>query len=548
MHKQASADPAPISIVPRPRSLRASAGPGFSWHAVRIDAVSAAERNAASFLIAFARNRGGDASIGGPATIRIHELRHADRRLGNEGYALDVKARRISIAANGAAGLFYGVQTLEQLTTGTGPALSTRGAAVIDWPQYRWRGIELDVSRHFFDVAAIERYLDVAAHYKLNIFHWHLTDDQAWRFPVSVYPRLTQASEHYSAAQIAHIVRYAAARAMTIVPEIEMPGHSTAARRAYPQSAGFFRAVLAEVVRRFPGPYVHIGGDEVAYTADSVRLMRAAQQFLQAHGRAAIVWDDALAANLPASTIVMSWHGGAAAARALARGADVVMTPDGPLYFDAFQGQRAQEPPASAHMSTLEQVYDYEPPARVLGVQANVWTEHIRTARELAYMTLPRELALAEIAWTPPLRKDWPAFEKRLPGQFAYLDAHGYGYRIPNVIFVVNPPGVHFFPVRGNPQAARAMTDRASVEVRMESLAPGAVHYTTDGTVPQKTSPAYNRPIVLRLARSMQVRAFAVAGSGRQSAVTSCVFTRVPTAQLLSVRSSSRAFAGLVSP
>ncbi len=507
-----------------------------------------AETNAAAFLIAFARGRGSNVPAGDPATIRIHLLRHADLRLGAEGYTLDVTSRRIAIEANTASGLFYGVQTLEQLTTGAGRDLITRGASVTDWPAHRWRGIHLDVSRHFFSIAVIERFLNVAAHYKLNTFHWHLTDDQAWRFPVAAYPRLTQTSASYSAAQIASVVRYAAARGITIVPEIEISGHSAAAQRAYPQTDAFFAAVLGEVLRLFPGTYVHIGGDEVVYTPGRVRSMQRLVRFIQSHGRRAVVWDDALAASLPAGTVVMAWHRNSSVSRAIARGQDVVMTPDGPLYFDAFQGQRSQEPPATSHMSTLEQVYDYEPLARALGVQGNVWTEHIRTARDLAYMTLPRELALAEIAWVPPHGKDWVSFAQRLPAQFAYLDAHEFTYRIPNVLFRLGGPHIKFLPVRGNPQAALAITDRASVEVRMESLAPAAVHYSVGGAVPQKSSAIYQHPIVVKVDKTVQLRAIAVGSTGRRSTITSCTITRVPLRTFLRVRKYSRAFGNLVSP
>lgn len=539
--------------MPQPVALALPDGGAYVWQqTVNIEARDSEERNAAGFLHDFlvlhrVHSRTGAAA----SSVVLHRLLLPEKNLGTEGYRLSVSRGRVAIDANTGAGLFYGVQTLEQLSQMHDNRLVSPPATIFDRPHYPWRGIQLDVSRHFFGVDIVKRYIDIAAHYKLNIFHWHLTDDQAWRLAIKRYPRLTGGGPYYTQAQAREVVRYAALRHVTIVPEIEMPGHSSAARRAYPYTTALIENVLTEVIAIFPGRYVHIGGDEVAYTAAPAALMREVQRFLSAHGRRAVGWDDVLAAHPARSMLIMSWHGVTSARRALALGYDVVVSPDGPLYFDAYQGARAQEPLAAPHMSTLEEVYAFNPqpegaPGRVYGAQANVWTERVRTVDHLFYMVFPRELALAEIVWDPPARKSWDAFLRRLPAQLATLDERGYAFRPPGVLFTVQAPHIAFASLAGDPQGAQALTDAQSAKVRLDGI--GEVYYSADGSVPKTSSNRYRGPFTVTLPRtgSLTLRAIALLPGNRRTSVTTCILTR--TNGKFGRAKYSRTWAGLVSP
>ncbi|MFN2528676.1 MAG: beta-N-acetylhexosaminidase [Candidatus Baltobacteraceae bacterium] len=544
---------AAVSIVPQPVALSVPSGGGYLWQqSVKIEARDWAERSAAAFLRDFlslhhVQSRTGAAE----SSVALHRLARPEKNLGTEGYRLSVSRAGIAIDANTDAGLFYGVQTLEQLSQLHGNKLVSAPANIFDRPQYAWRGIQLDVSRHFFDVDVVKRYIDIAAHYKLNIFHWHLTDDQAWRLEIKRYPRLTGGGSYYTQAQAREVVRYAALRHVTVVPEIEMPAHSSAARRAYPYTTAFIEDVLTEVIAIFPGRYLHIGGDEAVYAAAPAAMMREVQGFLSAHGRRAVGWDDVLAAHPAKSMLIMSWHGEKSAQRALALGYDVIVSPDGPLYFDAYQGARAQEPLAAPHMSTLEEVYAFNPqperaPGRVYGAQANVWTERVRTVDHLFYMVFPRELALAEIVWDPPARKNWAGFLRRLPAQLAELNERGYAFRPPGVLFTVQAPHIGFAPVAGDPQAAQALTDAQSVKVRLDGI--GELYYSADGSVPKQSSTPYRRPFTVAVPRtgSLTLRAIALLRGKRRTSVTTCILRR--TNGTLDRARYSATWAGLVSP
>nr|MDQ6933489.1 beta-N-acetylhexosaminidase [Candidatus Eremiobacteraeota bacterium] len=423
-----------MSIVPRPREIQETPG-SFAWPArTRIAASTAVERDVAALLSDYLHSQSMQAelaSAGDPAEIHLRAAANADPQLGSEGYALHITPRGITMVANAGAGLFYALQTLEQMTHARSPhTLDTPAATIEDWPAYRWRGVHLDVSRHFYTVPIVKRYIDVAAHYKLNTFHWHLTDDQGWRIEIKRYPRLTAIGScragtevgrdpsatdgkrycgFYTQSQIRDVVTYAKRRNITVVPEIEVPGHSAAALASYPELAckpgpyrvrqiwgtgesdvycpsertfAFLKNVLSEVMSMFPSPYVHVGGDEVAteawhnvplvrtlmqrerlsdYAAVQAYMMRRMERFLRQRGRRLVGWDEILDGGVSSDATIMSWRGEKPGIRAVRRGNDAVMTPDGPLYFDAYQGDRLQEPRAIGNMSTLEQVYDYDP-------------------------------------------------------------------------------------------------------------------------------------------------------------------------------------------
>jgi hexosaminidase len=320
----------------------------------------------------------------------------------------------------------------------------------------------------------------------------------------------------------------------------------------------FARTVLDEAMASFPAPYVHAGGDEVL-PADSAqpRFTRALEREAAAHGRRLAGWDEIVSPGLARETLVTVWRGRARAAAIARAGHDVVVA-SAPLYFDAAQGDPAQEPPATRHMSTLEQVYadPVVPPGldgasarHVIGVQANVWTEHIATEQHLFTMLLPRELALAEIAWTPRDRKSWSSFETRLPAQLAWLDTHGYPFRIPNVAFTFSGGPARYDAVPGHVQSVRVTTSSPSLTVALSvPLAGATIRYTTDGRAPTSSSSAYRTPFEIRASRApLRIRAAAFF-SGRHGAETESLIVRISPAAMHARHGSAASWTSLVSP
>ncbi|GAB3026764.1 glycoside hydrolase family 20 protein [Niabella terrae] len=486
--------------------------------------------------------------------------------IGKEGYLLDISARGVRIRASQKAGIFYGIQSLLQLLPAmrTNQDLTLPAVSIKDYPRFGWRGLHLDVSRHFFGPDFIKKYIDLLATYKLNSFHWHLSDDQGWRIEIKKYPRLTDVAAwrvdqnhlpwssrpqakpgqlatyggYYTQQQIRDIVQYAADRSVNIVPEIDMPGHSAAAIAAYPNlscsqvpqlpmTGGdyhhmssnfcigndsvflFAENVLKELMELFPSRYIHIGGDEVDKTswkncprcqarmkALGLRneeelqsyFIRRMEKIIVARGRTMIGWDEILEGGLAPEATVMSWRGERGGIEAAKMNHDVVMTPGSPLYFDHYQAGPQGEPLAFGGMNTLAAVYQYDPiPAElpadkrryILGAQANLWAEHITSGLHAEYMILPRMLALAELDWTPPARKNWDDFNARVQQHFKRFDQQGLNYSKGN------------FTVRIQPgfQDGR-LTATLSSEI------PGTIiHYTTDGREPDLQSAIYNGPI-----------------------------------------------------
>ena len=441
-------------------------------------------------------------------------------RLGDEGYRLDVSRSRVAIRAYRAAGAFYGIETLRQLLPPAifrqaevaGVAWSIPGIAIEDLPRFAWRGVHLDVARHFMPKEFVKKLIDLAALHKLNRFHWHLTDDQGWRLEIKQYPRLTQVGAwrpqtiigrpdrdstkwrfdgqphggFYTQDDVREIVAYARARFVTIVPEIEMPGHSQAAIAAYPElgnrgdtlpvwmgwgvdenilnpgdaTVRFYQNVLTEVMALFPGRWIHIGGDEAPKTQWKASPLAQARirelglkdedelqswfthrmdEFLTAHGRTLVGWDEILQGGLAPNAVVMSWRGvdgGIAAAQA---GHDVVMAPGSHTYFDHYQSaDTVAEPLAIGGYLPLDTVYAFEPvpPAltasearHVLGAQGQLWTEYVPDAKRAEYMVFPRVCALAEVLWTPPEERDYGDFTRRLVTHLQRLAVLDVNYR-----------------------------------------------------------------------------------------------------------------------
>ena len=597
-----------VSLVPQPRFVRAF-GAAFVWpKRVRIRARSPQERRVGNLLAHFLAANGVSATIESDeanADVRLEAGTGRAPGVGSEGYVLGASRAGVRLEANTGAGLFYGLQSLEQLSVAGIHGLTTPGTTVRDWPRYAWRGMQLDVSRHFFAPAVVERFIDVAAHYKFNVFQWHLTDDQAWRIAIPRYPRLTRVGAcqagtcaYYTLEQIREVVRYARDRYVTIVPEIEVPGHSEAALRAYPQygcdrapgtgvycptqtTFTFLQNVLAEVAALFPSPYVHLGGDEVdpapwrrsAYVRALMRrerfttfpqvqgyITRRLQAFLHTRGKRLAGWDEILQPGVARSAIVTSWRGTKMVVAAVRGGNDVVVATDGPLYFDAFQGERVQEPPASPHMATLAEVYDFDPTPdgleeaearRILGAQGSMWTEHIASPEHLFYMAFPRELALSEIVWTPSAEKNWASFLTRLPAQLAWLERNHYPFRIPAPRIAVTGGTINFVAIPGFEQRVDARTDALQVRVKLnEPVRNALLRYTTDGSEPSAASPAYSKPLRLRVNTPGGVRLAVTAflSGGRRSSTSRCAIRHGTTRWVLARRNASHRWDALVSP
>ncbi len=505
-----------------------------------------------------------------PPAITERILSPADKRLGDEGYTLSLTSQGVTAEANTRAGLFYAMQTFKQLNAASPGASPAHEIQIRDWPAYRWRGMHLDAARHFFDVATVERYIDVAARYKLNVFHWHLTDDQAWRLPIPGYPALTASRRSYTPAQVREVVAYAARRYVTVLPEIEMPAHSSAAIEAYSRLAcgrsdvfcanastfAFLQDALAEAFALFPGAYVHIGGDEVPLAYNEPGFIARIERYVRGRGRRIVGWNEILSPRLSTSAVIMAWNSMRRAADAAKRGNDVVVS-GWPLYFDAAQGDPMQEPGASRHVSTLAEVYSWDivPPGldgnqrtRILGGEAALWTERIRTPQHLFYMLLPRELALAEILWTPRADKNWSGFLERLPAQFAWLDAQGYAFRIPNASMSVAGDRTVFTAVPGQIQSVDAWTTASRLKLTFASPIDGIVRYTLDGKTPALSAPAYEKPVIVNLSAGarLDVRA-ATFFHGRRGAVTECRIHRVGRGAMPRAK-FARSWSALVSP
>lgn len=431
-----------------------------------------------------------------------------DETLGKEGYKLAINESDIQISAKNPVGLFYGVQTLMQLFP---PSIEIENGLkfeenlalpcviIQDEPRFPYRGIMLDVGRHFFSVHFIKKYLDLLSFYKYNTFHWHLTDDQGWRIEIKNYSLLTEVGAYrtdnhggiyggfYTQEEIREIVDYATERYITIIPEIEMPGHSVAALAAYPNFSctggpfvvstawgvhedvycagneevfNFLETVLLEVMDLFPSQYIHIGGDECPKTRwetcpkCQARIINEGLQdehelqsyfisrinnFVQSHNRSIIGWNEIIEGGLSENATVMAWNSWDAAIDAARLNHHVIMTPTDYCYFDYYQGNPALEPKAIGGYLPLKKVYDFEPiPTRldseeaqyIIGAQGNVWTEYIATPEYAEYMSVPRMCALAEVVWTEKSLKNWNHFQIRLLEHFKFLDEMDVNYSL----------------------------------------------------------------------------------------------------------------------
>ena len=421
---------------------------------------------------------------------------------GNEAYRIEIDKKGVRLSANTETGIFYGLQTLLQLLN-NGDNKTLPALMINDSPRFPYRGLHLDVSRHFFDKEFVKKQLNAMAYFKMNRLHWHLTDGAGWRIEIKKYPRLTSFAAwrpfdklndwwvegrtfceqddpravggYYTQDDIREVVAYAAERHITIIPEIEMPGHSEEVLATYPELScsgkpyvnadfcigtektfEFLENVLFEVIDLFPSEYIHIGGDEASKSSwntcprcqkrmadehlNSVEelqsyMIHRIEKFLNDHGRKIIGWDEIIEGGLSPTATVMSWRGEEGGIKAVKAGNQAIMTPGKYCYLDAFQDAPNTQPVAIGGYLTLEKVYSFEPvpdslstkeAKLILGVQGNVWTEHIPTPEHYEYMIYPRILALAEIGWSPSEVKKWDNFHTRALQAVNILREQGY--------------------------------------------------------------------------------------------------------------------------
>jgi len=467
----------PLAVVPKPVSLAPGTGAYVVLASTRVS-VSPATPETARIAAALAGILGVDV---GPAPAPVALELGGPARLGGEGYELTVTRSSVRLVAHSPAGLFYGVQTIRQLLGGGKrlPAVRIR-----DRPRFPWRGAMLDVARHFRPVRDVKRFVDLLALYKLNRLHLHLSDDQGWRIAIEKWPRLAThggSSEvgggrggYYTQRQYSDLVRYAAARYVEIVPEIDMPGHVHAALSSYPKLScdgkptplytgvdvgfsslcvgkpvvdDFVSDVIGELARLTPGPFIHVGGDEAAATktSDYVRFIRRVQEIVAAHGKRMIGWDEIARARLDRSTVVQHWNPPGRptrTAQAAARGSKVIMSPAEHAYLDMKYDASTPVGLTWAGYTSVRDAYVWDPArevpgvaaSAVLGVEAPLWSETIRSLGDAEYLAFPRLIGIAEIGWSPARGRSWAEYRARLGAQGPLLRSLGVNYyRSPEV-------------------------------------------------------------------------------------------------------------------
>lgn len=485
-------------------------------------------------------------------------------------YSLNISRNSIEIAARQPAGLLYAVETVAQLKyLGDGKGIACMD--INDIPRFGYRGMHLDVSRHFFDAEFIKKQLDVLAFYKMNRFHWHLTDGAGWRIEIKKYPELTEEAAwrpyknwkefwfggrryckqsdeganggYYTQEEIKDVVAYAQKRGITIIPEIEMPGHSEEVLAVYPELScsgrpyvnvdlcpgnektfEFLENVLSEVIELFPSEYIHIGGDEAdkgswktcpkcqakmrsegLKNVDELQsyLIRRIEQFLSSKGRKLIGWDEIMQGGLSPYATVMSWRNEEHGIKAAEMGHDAIMTPGGYCYFDYYQDNPITEPEAIGGYLPLSKVYSFNPVPdsldtetsyHIRGVQANLWTEYIPTEEQVEYMIYPRILALAEVGWSMPENKSWDRFLKAANRHLLILDEKGINaHRIANGVNIKDSVNV----------------DKKEIVISLScDRIPSEIRYTTDGTDPEISSLLYKEPITVKDSITLKTAAF----------------------------------------
>lgn len=591
----AAGQTADFNIIPRPQQVNVSNDAPFTLSAktvISLGTNSQDMKRNANMLASYIEQATGIRPTVGKSKNGAAIILTIDKTIANaEGYKLDADAKQIRIAGASAAGVFYGIQTLRKslpLVNGKASKVSIPAVHIADAPRFAYRGTHLDVSRHFVTADSVRQFIDMLALHNINRFHWHLTDDQGWRIEIKKYPLLTQIgskraqtvighnsgkydgkpySGFYTQKQIRDIVKYAADRYITIVPEIDLPGHMQAALAAYPdmgctggpyevwqkwgvsdnvlcagndKTLTFIDNVLKEITQLFPSKYIHVGGDECPKTqwqkcpkcqarikalnleakdghSAEERLqsyiITHASNYLKSLGRNTIGWDEILEGGLAEGATVMSWRGESGGIAAAKQHHDVVMTPNSYLYFDYYQSlDKANEPLAIGGYLPLETVYSYEPMPKeltadearhIIGVQANIWTEYMPTFKQMQYMALPRLAALSEVQWSQPALKDYNSFTNRLT-EFTHLyDRLGYNY------------AKHLYNVAIHVDSDNKWRE---ILIHMTTAGNAEIRYTLDGTEPTANSALYTGAIVLQKSAKIRAAAFR---DGKRSSVTS---------------------------
>ena len=567
-----------IAIVPYPNHLETGRGTyRVTDRPVTCDSRTdeRTQRAVVGFAARLATGTGGKNPVTVADEVPASGIRFVtDESLPAEGYELNVDGEGIELRASQFPGFLYALQSLEQLLPaavyGTEPAPDAAWEVpcvkIADAPRFAYRGMHLDVARHFFSVDEVKRYIDVMAIHKLNTLHWHLTDDQGWRIEIKRYPELTAVGSirkatvvrkewgtydgtpyggFYTQDEIRDVVKYAADRGVTVIPEIDLPGHMLAALTAYPElgctggpyevwgrwgvaddvlcpgrekTFEFLEGVLTEVMELFPSEYIHIGGDECPkvrwekcprcqakirqlglkddgeHTAEHYLQSYVTDRigkFLAQHGRRIIGWDEILEGRAPSDAVVMSWRGSEGGIAAAKLGHDVIMTPNSHFYFDYYQSLDTDaEPFGIGGYIPMEQVYSYDPAfpeltpeqqKHILGVQANLWTEYVLSDEHLEYMLLPRLAALSEVQWCLPETKDW----NRFIGSFRMDKIYSQlGYEFAKHIFGVT--------------ASYAVDpEKGGVVMTLTTQGGAPIRYTLDGSDPTASSPLYKAPVTI---------------------------------------------------
>lgn len=511
-----------------------------------------------------------------------------------EGYKIEITSNKITIIGQ-EEGLFYAVQSLLQLLPNKISAEIKLPCVIIeDQPRYSYRGLHLDVCRHFFSVPVIKDFIAQMASYKLNNFHWHLTDDQGWRIEIKKYPKLTEIGSKrnqtlvgnkfertpfffdgnpyggfYTQEEIKEVVKFAEANYVNVIPEIEMPGHASAAVTAYPNLAcfpdrnykvveswgvfedvfcagkdetfTFLEDVLTEVMVLFPSKNIHVGGDECPKTRWKVcpncqkrikdlglkdehelqsYFIKRIEKFLNANGRQIFGWDEILEGGLAPNAAVMSWRGESGGIHAAKLKHPVVMTPEGTVYFDYNQGYSPNEPLTVGRLSTLDKVYNYNPTPvdslsveeqkYIIGVQANLWSEYLTSPAKLNYMLYPRVLALAEIAWTEPQNKNYDHFlQNQLPHHLEKLELQDRLYKVPT-------------PFGADETALIASKYILDLKPTIKN---GKIFYTIDGYNPDETANWYQNPVTINIPKGEYriIKTIQISESGKRSSINKII-------------------------
>ena len=587
-----------LNIIPRPFSVTCGDGSFRIVKNTKIVAKNEAERKLAAILndliarkIGFKLDVTRTEQKKNSIQLRIENM--AGHWRSNEEYSLRVSPAQVEISGDEAGG-FYAAQTFEQLLPTNGSSnMAVKTLQIQDYPRFRYRGTHLDVSRHFMPVSFVKKFIDLMSQYKFNQFHWHLTDDQGWRIEIKKYPKLTEIGSQrpetmkeklfspyvgdgvphggfYTQEEIKDVVAYAKARHINVIPEIELPGHASAALAAYPQfgckpdykykvqttwgifkevfcptdeTFKFLEDVLEETIALFPdSPYIHIGGDEVlkdhwkesAFVQELKKrenlkdehevqsyTIRRIEKFLNGKGKKMIGWDEILEGGLAPNATVMSWRGMKGGIEAAKSKHDVIMTPTDFAYLDYGQGDPNYEPINIGNHVPLEKVYSFEPVPKelsaeegkyVIGAQGNIWTEYMKTPDKVEYMAYPRMLALAEVAWSRAEDKNYDDFLRRLAAQLPRLDAQNVNYRIPE------PTGLR-----------NVVTENDKVSITLRPFPGTRIHYTTDESTPTEKSPVYEKPIELsRLeeGKAVSLKTISVNAAGRKSNVYAATIMR----------------------